>query len=169
MFYKSIFSFKATAEYDKFRSFSEGCVQVGVVRALGSSLSVVCLHSEHVYECHDIQFDIQSSFPLLSTTLRYSFLVISVFTRSEVLTPVQCAEWRVDCALNAANTPEQFLKLTKECRDRAQKMTTPKAFSSPPKVNSELCKHLADKLKSVVERAQSFLHRRFLSPKDTAK
>ncbi|XP_073393347.1 light-sensor Protein kinase-like isoform X1 [Physcomitrium patens] len=68
-----------------------------------------------------------------------------------------------------ANTLEQFLKLTKECRERAQKMTTPSAFSSPPKVNSELCKHLADKLKSAVESAQSFLHRRFLSLEDKAK
>ncbi|XP_024373663.1 light-sensor Protein kinase [Physcomitrium patens] len=61
-----------------------------------------------------------------------------------------------------ADTPEQFLKLTKECSERAQKMNTPSSFSSPPKVNSELCKHLADKLKSAVERAQSFLHIRFL-------
>uniref|UniRef100_A0A7I4A9G8 Protein kinase domain-containing protein n=2 Tax=Physcomitrium patens TaxID=3218 RepID=A0A7I4A9G8_PHYPA len=68
-----------------------------------------------------------------------------------------------------ADTPKQFLKLTKECSERTQKMTTPSAFSSPPKVNSELCKHLADKLKSAVERAQSFLHRRFLSLEDKAK
>jgi predicted Ser/Thr protein kinase len=36
-------------------------------------------------------------------------------------------------------------------------MTTPSAFSSSPKFNSKLCKHLADKLKLAVESALSFI------------
>jgi hypothetical protein len=48
-------------------------------------------------------------------------------------------------------------------------MTTPSAFSSSPKFNSKLCKHLADKLKLAVESALSYIvqfNRRFRSPEE---
>lgn len=56
-----------------------------------------------------------------------------------------------------ANTPEQFLELIKTCCERAQKTTTPSAFSSSPKFNSKLCKYLADVLKLAEESARSFI------------
>ncbi|KAG0604109.1 hypothetical protein M758_10G145700 [Ceratodon purpureus] len=80
------------------------------------------------------------------------------FEGAEVDEPFPVEELFPPSSSQYANTPEQFLELTKACKEQALKMLAPSlGVSTSHRVNYEQCNYLAEKLKSTAKWAHSFL------------
>lgn len=62
------------------------------------------------------------------------------------------------CGIDPDDTPEWYLKLTRKCMDRVQKMTS-SSGSTSPKFHHGQCKYLAGKLSTAVRSADMLLNR----------